>query len=171
MTRSPGSSPRIWGLKSAKVLNILHKLGEHLKPSTDILTQQLRASQAVNSDETGWWFLGEFGWAWSFSDPRTCIYRIENNRGHRVVLDILGPDFAGHLKRSSKAQGGSGSSLLRQAPSEAPQARPGLSCGSISDPAVDATNNRAERDIRPFVIFRKVCGGARSACGPRDLHG
>ncbi|MCE7875501.1 IS66 family transposase [bacterium CPR1] len=232
------------GLKVSKagVLNILHNLGEHLKPSTDILTQQLRGSQAVNGDETGWWFMGESGWAWSFSDPRTCIYRIENNRGHRVVLDVLGPDFAGwltsdflatydplpykkskcmaHLLRFLKeiiagtdkeaacfarrvkcfvktamaikrrevcfgAQlegfrseleadlevfcgcslgGGLGKRLVKRL-----QKHRKHILTFLSDTSVDATNNRAERDIRPFVIFRKLCGGTRSKRGAEGL--
>jgi len=32
-------------------------------------------------------------------------------------------------------------------------------------PAVPATNNLAERSIRPFVITRKISGGTRSAAG------
>ena len=32
----------------------------------------------------------------------------------------------------------------------------------VTDPAVEGTNNRAERAIRPFVIARKISGGSRS---------
>lgn len=35
----------------------------------------------------------------------------------------------------------------------------------LGDPAIDATNWRAEHAIRPAVIMRKVCGGNRSARG------
>lgn len=35
----------------------------------------------------------------------------------------------------------------------------------LGDPAVDATNWRAEHAIRPAVVMRKVCGGNRSARG------
>jgi transposase len=35
----------------------------------------------------------------------------------------------------------------------------------LGDPAVDATNWRAEHAIRPAVVMRKVCGGNRSAHG------
>ncbi|HVZ49215.1 MAG TPA: IS66 family transposase [Gemmatimonadaceae bacterium] len=35
----------------------------------------------------------------------------------------------------------------------------------LGDPAVDATNWRAEHAIRPAVVMRKVCGGNRSAQG------
>jgi len=35
----------------------------------------------------------------------------------------------------------------------------------VRDPRVDATNNAAERSLRPLVIARKVSGGTRSAAG------
>jgi len=35
----------------------------------------------------------------------------------------------------------------------------------LGDPAIDATNWRAEHAIRPAVVMRKVCGGNRSARG------
>jgi transposase len=37
----------------------------------------------------------------------------------------------------------------------------------IADPAVPATNNAAERALRPLVIARKISGGTRSANGSR----
>lgn len=35
----------------------------------------------------------------------------------------------------------------------------------LGDPAIDATNWRAEQALRPAVVMRKVCGGNRSARG------
>lgn len=35
----------------------------------------------------------------------------------------------------------------------------------LLDPAIDATNWRAEQALRPAVVSRKVCGGNRTACG------
>lgn len=37
----------------------------------------------------------------------------------------------------------------------------------VAHPEVEATNNQAERAIRPFVTARKVSGGSRSAAGSR----
>ncbi len=53
----------------------------------------------------------------------------------------------------------------------------------VSDPAVPATNNAAERALRPLVVDRKISGGTRSRHGSQtqmilrslitawDLHG
>ncbi len=35
----------------------------------------------------------------------------------------------------------------------------------VIDPDVEATNNRAERALRPSVIYRKISGGSRSEKG------
>ena len=35
------------------------------------------------------------------------------------------------------------------------------------DPEVEPTNNRAERALRPSVIYRKVSGGTRSSSGTK----
>jgi transposase len=35
----------------------------------------------------------------------------------------------------------------------------------VADPAVESTNNAAERDIRPVVVQRKISGGTRSPAG------
>ena len=42
--------------------------------------------------------------------------------------------------------------------------------GFLGDPAVDATNWRAEQARRPAVVNRKVCGGNRSARGAQTQH-
>jgi len=37
----------------------------------------------------------------------------------------------------------------------------------VTNPEVDGTNNRAERAVRPNVVYRKICGGTRSAEGTK----
>jgi ribosomal protein S27AE len=60
-----------------------------------------------------------------------------------------------------------------QLPADAPHATLAKRCRRylsdlftfVRDPRVPATNNQAERDLRPLVIARKVSGGTRSATG------
>ncbi|MGC9192842.1 MAG: IS66 family transposase, partial [Thermoplasmata archaeon] len=37
----------------------------------------------------------------------------------------------------------------------------------VKNAEVEGTNNRAERALRPSVIYRKVCGGSRSKRGAK----
>ena len=39
----------------------------------------------------------------------------------------------------------------------------------VIDRSVESTNNRAERGIRPIVVYRKVSGGSRSERGAKDF--
>ena len=41
----------------------------------------------------------------------------------------------------------------------------------VTDPAVPADNNLAERSLRPIVISRKISGGTRSAKGSETKMG
>lgn len=40
----------------------------------------------------------------------------------------------------------------------------------VTNPAVDGTNNRAERAVRPNVVLRKVTGGTKSPKGTKNLE-
>lgn len=40
----------------------------------------------------------------------------------------------------------------------------------VTDPNVEGTNNRAERAIRPHVVYRKISGGTRSPIGTRTYE-
>lgn len=40
----------------------------------------------------------------------------------------------------------------------------------VTNPEVDATNNRAERAVRPYVVLRKVSGGTKSPRGTNNVE-
>ena len=61
------------------------------------LAAQLRRSPAVYADETSWWVGGPGWWLWVFTTPETTLYRVDESRGSAVVLETLGPDYAGVL--------------------------------------------------------------------------
>jgi transposase len=67
--------------------------------------------------------------------------------------------------------------LLLLCPKDMPTARPEVTLAQrirkhsgefftfVADPRVPATNNAAERNLRPLVVIRKISGGTRSAAG------
>jgi transposase len=57
----------------------------------------LRASAVVHVDETGWRIGTLAAWLWVFTNQQLTVYTIAPHRGHEVVLDILGQEFAGVL--------------------------------------------------------------------------
>ena len=63
----------------------------------DALVEDLRGRPAVFADETSWW-VGEPGWwLWAFTSAHETVYHVADNRGARVIEDVLGSAFGGML--------------------------------------------------------------------------
>jgi len=57
----------------------------------------IRQSAVVHVDETGWRVNVLSAWLWVFTNREITVYAIEYSRGHDVVIEILGKEFAGIL--------------------------------------------------------------------------
>jgi len=66
-----------------------------LKPEYEAIQSALRQSSSVNVDETGWRLDGKSCWLWAFTNDSFTIYEVNASRGHQVVLQQLGKDYAG----------------------------------------------------------------------------
>jgi transposase len=87
------------GLKisSGEIVEILHRLKAKLEPTLAGLKAAIRASPAVQADETGWREDGQNGYIWSASTPTVRYYDYHHSRGHEVVEARFRPDFQGVL--------------------------------------------------------------------------
>jgi transposase len=61
------------------------------------IAELLTEAASVHCDETGWRVGTASSWLWVFGNAENTLYRIEPTRGHEVILDVLGKDFAGVL--------------------------------------------------------------------------
>jgi transposase len=61
------------------------------------LIDLVRKSAVVHVDETGWRVNVLSAWLWVFTNREITVYAIEYSRGHDVVIEILGKEFAGIL--------------------------------------------------------------------------
>lgn len=59
------------------------------------LIRRMRASPRVHADETGWRIDGRNFWLWVFTDPVFTLYHVDESRGGRVPLKLLGKAFGG----------------------------------------------------------------------------
>jgi hypothetical protein len=214
----------------------LERMADKLQPTFDTLVNELRNQSGVWADETSWWVGGPGWWLWTFTSPDLTVYHADASRGRDVVLDMLGPDFAGvltsdclasyeklpykmhkcyahHLKAIAKAQEDQPSNYLAELrgllkaaiylqahradlpPPEWAAKRQHLEDRAnqlllrstpptgaakvanrlrkrrrwlftfLDDPALEATNNRAERSLRPAVIARKLSCGNKTERG------
>lgn len=87
------------GLKISvgEIAEVLHRLKTKMEPTLAALKAQIRASPAVQADETGWRENGQNGYIWSVSTPTVRYYEYHHSRGHEVVEALLGEDFQGVL--------------------------------------------------------------------------
>jgi hypothetical protein len=66
-------------------------------PSFDHLIEDVRGAAGVFADETSWYVGAPGYWLWTFTTTDTTVYHVDRGRGRQVVLDLLGPKFAGIL--------------------------------------------------------------------------
>ena len=87
------------GLKisSGAIVELLHRAKGQLQPLMAALKQEIRASPAVQADETGWREDGKNGYIWSVSTQTIRYYEYHHSRGGEVVKHLLGESFEGVL--------------------------------------------------------------------------
>jgi len=84
-------------ISSGEIVELLHRAKAQLQPLVAALKQQIRASPAVQADETGWREAGKNGYIWSVSTPEVRYYEYHHSRGSEVVKQLLGESFEGVL--------------------------------------------------------------------------
>lgn len=84
-------------ISTGEIVEVLHRLTQQLQPQVAAIQAAIRASPAVQADETGWREDGKNGYIWSLSTPELRYYQYHHSRGHEVVDELLGPDFEGVL--------------------------------------------------------------------------
>jgi transposase len=84
-------------LSVGEIVGVLHRVSRQLQPQVAALQAAIRASPAVQADETGWREDGKHGYIWSVSTPQVRYYEYHHSRGHEVVEHLLGQDFKGVL--------------------------------------------------------------------------
>lgn len=68
-----------------------------LYPEYEALQQQLRDSESVHADETGWWLEAKHAWLWVVATTSVTLYRISAKRDAAVLESLLGKRYAGTL--------------------------------------------------------------------------
>jgi hypothetical protein len=74
-----------------------HRTADRVQASFDHVVDDVRGAAAVFVDETSWYVGAPGYWLWTFTTPDATVYHVDASRGRQVVLDMLGPQFAGIL--------------------------------------------------------------------------
>ncbi len=80
-----------------EIVEVLHRLSKHAQPVLDDLKAAIRASPAIQADETGWREDGENGYIWSVSTPTLRYYAYHHSRAGEVVKQLIGENYQGVL--------------------------------------------------------------------------
>lgn len=80
-----------------EIVELLHRVKEHLQPALNALKTEIQASRAVQADETGWREDGLNGYIWSVSTPTIRYYEYHHSRAKEGVTHLIGNDYGGVL--------------------------------------------------------------------------
>lgn len=82
-------------ISAAGLVKQIKRLARWLDGKYQELIQRMRASPHVHVDETGWRIDGRNFWLWAFTDPTFVLYHVDESRGGKVPLKLLGQAFGG----------------------------------------------------------------------------
>ena len=77
------------------IVKQIKRLCRWLEGKYQDLIRHMRASEHVHADETGWRIDGRNFWLWAFTDPTFTLYHVDQSRGGKVPLKLLGKAFGG----------------------------------------------------------------------------
>lgn len=86
LTVSPGALPKQ-----------MRRVSQWLAEPYDRIKSALRQSPVVHADETGAPVDGMNQWLWTLTSPLHTLFHLDPSRGGKVVLELLGEKFDGHL--------------------------------------------------------------------------
>src|SRR5713101_7499792 len=84
-------------ISSGEIIGLTQRVTAQLEPQLAEVKQQIRASPAVQMDETGWREDGSNGYVWCACTPQLRYYEYHHSRGKEVVTAVLGASFEGVL--------------------------------------------------------------------------
>ncbi len=84
-------------ISSGEIVELLHRIKAQMQPQLDALKREIRASPAVQADETGWREDGTNGYIWSVSTPRIRYFEYHHSREGKVIKELIGADYGGVL--------------------------------------------------------------------------
>lgn len=80
-----------------ELVELQHRISEHAHPLLSSLKAEIRASPAVQADETGWREDGINGYIWSACTPSIRYDEYHHSRSGEVVKQLIGENFQGVL--------------------------------------------------------------------------
>ena len=84
-------------MTAASAFDVTRRVSDYLRPEYDAVVDQIRTAKVVYIDETGEKVDGKRHWLWVFTTKTHTLFVISGSRGKKVLLEVLGKDFKGHI--------------------------------------------------------------------------
>jgi transposase len=84
-------------VSTGEIVEIQHRIKKQTKGAVQALKAEIRASPAVQADETSWRENGKNGYIWSVNTPTIRFYEYHQSRGGKIVTELLGETYEGVL--------------------------------------------------------------------------
>jgi transposase len=81
----------------ATALDIARRVSEYLTPEYEGILGRIRFAEVLYIDETGMKVDGKSHWMWVFVSNNETYYVLRKSRGKKVLSEVLGKDFKGHI--------------------------------------------------------------------------
>lgn len=81
----------------ATALEITRRVSEYLTPEYEVLLRRIRLAKVLYIDETSMKVDGKNYWIWVFVSENETYYVLRKSRGRKVLSEVLGQDFKGHV--------------------------------------------------------------------------
>jgi len=78
-----------------EIVELLHRIREQTKAQVESLKAEIRASPAIQADETSWREDGINGYIWSVNTPKIRYYEYHHSRSGDVIKELVGESFEG----------------------------------------------------------------------------
>jgi len=85
-------------LSTGFLVKVCHKVSGSVKRTYEKLEQSLRVQRILNIDETGHKEKGRRLWTWVFRSALLSLLRIDESRGSKVLIEVLGEEFEGVIE-------------------------------------------------------------------------
>jgi transposase len=80
-----------------EIVEIQHRMRKQTAGVVQALKEEIRASPAVQADETVWRENGKNGYIWSVNTPTIRYYEYHQSRSGKIVKDLVGENYQGVL--------------------------------------------------------------------------
>jgi transposase len=86
-----------FSISPAAVADQVQRVARWLEGDYEQMILKLRCAKVVHADETGWRTDGKNGWLWTVANSTHTLYHVDDSRGGKVIVELLGKAFGGTL--------------------------------------------------------------------------